>query len=413
MKLLLKNLSRVITLGNNGVLLNSPSEEALSILDDYSIIIENNLIKDFAPNGKIHESKFETVIDCSDKIALPGLVECHTHTVFTGSRTEEFKLKLKGVSYEEIARKGGGINSTVNAVRRSSTEDLINAAIPRINKFIAQGITTLEIKSGYGLDFENEIKLLTAIKKLNALSPIDVIPTFLGAHTYPAEFSGNHPEYLSLLTDKLIPFVASNKLAEACDAFCEVTAFSPDEVERVFSAAKKFGMRLKLHTDQFNSIGGIDVALKFGATSVEHLEVVRDDDIRKLKGKNIIAVLLPGVSFFLKHKYAPAKKLIENNIPIALSTDFNPGSSNILNIHLIMQLAAFKMNLTAEQILPAVTLNAAKALGLSNKIGSLEIGKKADVAIFNAKDYADIIYNVGQNITYAVVKNGKLIYSTE
>jgi len=409
---LFKNFSSVLTLENdNGYLFNLPSVDNLKILYDYSIVTENNLIKDFIPNNKINSKQFDDVIDCKGKIALPGMVECHTHTVFAGSRANEFRLKLQGVSYEEIAKKGGGIKKTVRAVRNSSPRELFQLAARRIWNFISQGVTTIEIKSGYGLNFDDEIKILRVINQLNKALPIDVVPTFLGAHVYPDEFANNHPEYINLLTEKIIPFVANNNLAESCDAFCEVTAFSPTEVEQILTTAKNYGLKIKLHTDQFNSIGGLDVAINLNAASVEHLEAIKESDIPKLKNKNIVAVLLPGVSFFLNHKYAPAKKLAENNLPIAISTDYNPGSSNIINLHFVMQLAALKMGLTIEQIIPAVTINAAKALGLSKNTGSLQINKAADIAIFNTEDYADIFYNIHQNLLIYTVKNGEIIYS--
>ncbi len=412
MATLFKNFSRILTLQNEkGYLFNLPEEKNLSILNDFSIVVEEGVIKDFLPNSNIIEAKFEKVVDCRGKLALPGFVECHTHTVFAGSRGDEFKLKLQGVDYEEIARRGGGIISTVKATRKASEEELLNLAKPRAWEFISQGVTTLEIKSGYGLDFETEVKLLRVINRLNRELPIEIVPTFLGAHAYPPEFKENHSDYVKILTERVIPYVAQNNLARSCDAFCELTAFSPEEVRLVFASAKEQGMNLKLHTDQFNSIGGIDVALEFNARSVEHLEAVTDDALRKLNGQEIVAVLLPGVSFFLKYQYAPAKKLIKNNVPVAFSTDFNPGSSHILNLHLIMQLATFEMNLTAEQILPGVTINAARALGLSHEIGSLQIGKNADFAIFEAKDYSDIIYNVGRNLLVYTVKKGNLVYS--
>ena len=412
MATLFKNFSRILTLQNEkGYLFNLPEEKNLSILNDFSIVVEEGVIKDFLQNSNIIEAKFEKVVDCRGKLALPGFVECHTHTVFAGSRGDEFKLKLQGVDYEEIARRGGGIISTVKATRKASEEELLNLAKPRAWEFISQGVTTLEIKSGYGLDFETEVKLLRVINRLNRELPIEIVPTFLGAHAYPPEFKENHSDYVKILTERVIPYVAQNNLARSCDAFCELTAFSPEEVRLVFASAKEQGMNLKLHTDQFNSIGGIDVALEFNARSVEHLEAVTDDALRKLNGQEIVAVLLPGVSFFLKYQYAPAKKLIKNNVPVAFSTDFNPGSSHILNLHLIMQLATFEMNLTAEQILPGVTINAARALGLSHEIGSLQIGKNADFAIFEAKDYSDIIYNVGRNLLVYTVKKGNLVYS--
>lgn len=385
----------------------------IGLLTGYSIIIEDGFIKDIVPTVSIKSIEADEIIDAAGRIVLPGLVECHTHTVFAGSRSDEFRDKLKGISYEEIAQSGGGINKTVNAVRNASVEELIGITIPRIDYFISQGVTTLEIKSGYGLDFENEIKILRVIHYLNEKYPIDIIPTFLGAHVYPPEFKDNHKAYIDLLINESLPYVAKNNLAKYCDGFCELTAFSIPEIETVFNKAKSLGIQLKLHTDQFNSIGGVDIALKNNVVSADHLEAIKDEDIKKLGNSDIVCVLLPGVSFFLNHNFAPARKLIEQNAIVALSTDYNPGSSNISSLNLIMSIAALKMGMTIEETISAVTINAAKAIGLNNECGSIEIGKRADLALFNTGNYSDIIYNVGKNLNYMTIKNGEVIYISD
>jgi imidazolonepropionase len=385
----------------------------IGLLTGYSIIIEDGFIKDIVPTVSIKSIEADEIIDAAGRIVLPGLVECHTHTVFAGSRSDEFRNKLKGISYEEIAQSGGGINKTVNAVRNASVEELIGITIPRIDYFISQGITTLEIKSGYGLDFENEIKILRVIHYLNEKYPIDIIPTFLGAHVYPPEFKDNHKAYIDLLINESLPYVAKNNLAKYCDGFCELTAFSIPEIETVFNKAKALGIQLKLHTDQFNSIGGVDIALNNKVVSADHLEAIKDEDIKKLGNSDIVCVLLPGVSFFLNHNFAPARKLIKQNAIVALSTDYNPGSSNISSLNLIMSIAAFKMGMTIEETISAVTINAAKAIGLNNECGSIEIGKRADLALFNTGNYSDIVYNVGKNLNYMTIKNGEVIYISD
>ena len=345
-----------------------------------------------------------------DKTLFPGFVECHTHTAFAGSRADEFRMKLAGVHYEEIAAKGGGILSTVKAVRESSFEDLVKIISPRIKYFISQGITTLEIKSGYGLDFENEIKLLHVINYLNEIFAIDIIPTFLGAHTFPAEFKDNHSGYIELIINKMIPHITKNKLAVFCDAFCEKTAFSSEEVDRIFTSAGKSGLQLKLHTEQFNNIGGLDVALQKNAISVDHLEVLNESDIDRLAKTETVATLLPGVSFFLNYGYAPARKLIEADAIVALATDYNPGSSNIANLNFILSLACLKMNMTIEESISAITINSAKALNKNHEVGSIELNKKADFAVLDTKEYADMVYQVGKNINIMTIKNGKIIF---
>jgi imidazolonepropionase len=383
----------------------------IGVLSQHSIVIENEIIKDIIPNDSCRLSKFDSIINIKNKIILPGLIDCHTHMVFAGSRSDEFKMKIADKSYEEIAESGGGINKTVQAVRNSSIDDLLYLTRPKIDYAISQGITSLEIKSGYGLSFEDEIKILRVIVLLNDLYPIDIIPTFLGAHTFPVEFKHNKNEYIELITEKMLPFIAENKLAIFCDAFCEKTAFSPDQVEKVFLKAATLGLKLKLHTNQFNSIGGIEVGLKYRVQSLEHLEVIQSEDILKVGNSDSVCVLLPGVSFFLNHPYAPARELISRNAVIALSTDYNPGSSNISNLNFIMSLAAINMKMQIEEIISAVTINAAHALDLSTLRGSIEIGKKADLAIFCTTDYSDLIYSIGRNLNCMTIKNGKIIYS--
>ena len=411
MKKLLFNPSQILTINTNGKNVKRGKELAdITLLTDHSIVIEKDRIVDIIPTSSAEKSKFDEAIDLRGKVILPGLVECHTHTVFTGSRADEFRQKIAGVDYETIAKAGGGINSTVNATRKSNFEEIVNIVSPRINNFISQGITTLEIKSGYGLDFENEMKLLQVINYLNEIFPIDIIPTFLGAHTYPPEYKNIHEEYLNIIINKMLLHIAKHNLAVFCDGFCESTAFSSEEINKIFSKAKEIGLKLKLHTEQFNTIGGLDVALKHNAVSVDHLEVINKNDIPKLGNSNTVSVLLPGVSFFLKHHYAPARELINNNAIVALATDFNPGSSHISNLSLIMSIAAINMGMTIEETISAVTINSAKALCMEDKVGSIEIGKKADFSIFNTNEYANIIYDVGENLNCMTIKNGNIIY---
>jgi len=411
MKTLLFNPSSIVTVNTSGKNFKRGKELSdIGCLYDHSIVVEDDLIKDMLPTASVDKNKFEKIIDITGKTVLPGLVECHTHTAFAGSRADEFRQKLSGVGYEEIAKKGGGINTTVQAVRSSSFEDLVNITKPRVEHFISQGITTLEIKSGYGLNFDSERKLLQVINYLNEIYPIEIVPTFLGAHTFPPEFKNDHRGYVDEIINKMIPHIAEQKLAEFCDGFCESTAFSATEIDEIFAAAIKNGLKLKLHTEQFNAIGGLDVALKHKSVSVDHLEVIKDEDIPKLGKSDTVAVLLPGVSFFLNHTYAPARKLIEQNAIVALATDFNPGSSHISSLSLIMSLAALKMKMTIEETISAVTINAAKALFREKTIGSIEIGKKAEFAVFNTSDYADIVYSIGSNLNCMTIKDGIIIY---
>ncbi len=414
MKTLLKNPSQIVTVNADGKPFKRGAEmNVIEVITDHSIVIKEGLILNIINNDKIIPNDYDKVIDLTDKVILPGLVECHTHTAFTGSRAEEFKLRLRGFTYEQIAQKGGGIINTVEAVRNSSFDDLLNTIKPRVEYFIRQGITTLEIKSGYGLSFYDEIKLLQVINELNKIFKINIVPTFLGAHTFPPEYKNDNEKYIDLIVNQMLPYVAEHNLAKFCDGFCESTAFSAKQIERIFIAANELGLKLKLHTDQFNSIGGLDVAMELEATSVDHLEVLKEEEIIKFKSSDTAAVLLPGVSFFLNYDYAPARKLIDDNAIVALATDFNPGSSHIANLHLIMSIAALKMDMTIEEVITAVTLNSAYALDLSAKSGSIEIGKNADFAIFDAKDYSEIVYNIGKNLNIMTIKNGEIIYQKD
>ena len=411
MKKIFTNASQLVTAKTGGKNYKRGNElSELELIENHSILCENGIIKDIIPNYAVNKFVADEKINLNGKIILPGLIDCHTHTAFAGSRANEFKEKIAGVHYEEIAKRGGGINTTVTAVRNSSLTDLVELMKPRVQEFIAQGVTTLEIKSGYGLDFENEIKLLHAIKIINEIFPIEIVSTFLGAHTFPPEFKHDHSGYVDLVVNKMIPHIAKNKLADFCDGFCESTAFTSKEIDKIFTVASNAGLKLKLHTEQFNNVGGLDVALKHKVTSVDHLEVLLANDFSKFTNSETVAVLLPGVSLFLDYQFAPARKLIENNAIVALATDYNPGSSHILNLHLIMSLAAIKMKMKIEEIINAVTINAAKALNREQSIGSIEIEKKADFAVFNTTDYSDIVYNVGRNLVSHTIKDGEIIF---
>jgi imidazolonepropionase len=405
----LENAAAIVTVDTKGKNYKRGNElNDISVLTDHSIIVEDDIIKDIVPSSSKITSDIQ--INLKDKTILPGLVESHTHLVFAGSRSNEFVMKLKGSSYEDISRAGGGIMNTVHAVRESSVEELYKIAAPRVHNFIRQGVTTLEIKSGYGLNFENEIKLLKTIRKLKENFPIDILPTFLGAHTFAAEFQGDHKSYINELTEKMLPFISANKLALFCDGFCETTAFSPDEIKFIFTKAKEHGLLLKLHTDQFNSIGGIDTALNLDAVSVDHLEVLPDKYLSILGSSETVCTLLPGVSFFLNYQFAPARELISSNAIVSIATDYNPGSSNINNVFFIMSLAAIKMKMNIPEIISAYTINAAKSVNTSSYNGSIEIGKKADFAVFNTSDYHDLVYNIGQNLNSITIKNGNVIW---
>lgn len=405
------NASQILTVDSFGSGRKKGQDASvLNILSGHDIIVENGLVKDFIPFHSPLTTAHRTV-DVKGKVITPGFVECHTHSLFAGDRSAEYRMKLEGKSYEDIAAMGGGIVSSVRAVRETPESDLLTLLLKRVDNFISQGVTSLEIKSGYGLSYDAELKMLRVIKKAASLRNINIIPCFLGAHTVPIEYKQDRKKYLSILINELLPVIKAENLSNRCDAFCESSAFSPDEVEQLFIVAKSLGYNLTLHTEQFNNIGGIELALQMDALSVDHLEVLKDEQIKLFGDSQTVAVLLPGVSYTLDYSFAPARKLIDSGATVALATDYNPGTSNINSIFLIMSLAARKLKMTFEEIISAYTINSAAALGISNETGSLEPGKSADLAILDISNYEQIIYNTAQNFNQMTVKSGKIIYN--
>ncbi|MBP9122798.1 MAG: imidazolonepropionase [Ignavibacteriaceae bacterium] len=405
------NASQILTVDSFGSgRKKGQAASVLNILSGHDIIVENGLVKDFIPFHSPLTTAHRTV-DVKGKVITPGFVECHTHSLFAGDRSAEYRMKLEGKSYEDIAAMGGGIVSSVRAVRETPESDLLTLLLKRVDNFISQGVTSLEIKSGYGLSYDAELKMLRVIKKAASLRNINIIPCFLGAHTVPIEYKQDRKKYLSILINELLPVIKAENLSNRCDAFCESSAFSPDEVEQLFIVAKSLGYNLTLHTEQFNNIGGIELALQMDALSVDHLEVLKDEQIKLFGDSQTVAVLLPGVSYTLDYSFAPARKLIDSGATVALATDYNPGTSNINSIFLIMSLAARKLKMTFEEIISAYTINSAAALGISNETGSLEPGKSADFAILDISNYEQIIYNTAQNFNQMTVKSGKIIYN--
>lgn len=376
-----------------------------------SIVVENGIIKEILNTNEVDLRDYEKVIDCSEKLLAPAFVESHTHLAFVGSRANEFKMKIEGATYEQIAQAGGGIISTVKSVRQASLSELISNMEKKIYRMITRGIGTIEIKSGYGLDYENEKKLLVAINYLKKNSYIDIFSTFLGAHTTPPEFKSDKKKYINLICDHMLPDFSKEGLIDFCDGFCEKTAFSAEEIDEIFTIAQKFGIQLKLHSEQFNNIGGLNIAIDRKAVSVDHLEVISEKDIDYAASSETVLTLLPGVSFYLNYDYAPARKLIDAGGIVALATDYNPGSSPIIDLPLIGSFACVKMKMRVDEVLCALTLNAAAALNFSDKVGSVEIGKQADFAIFEADSFADIFYNIGTNLNCMTIKKGKVIYN--
>jgi imidazolonepropionase len=411
MKLLIENANQIVTCRTNGRKFSSGKfQSEIGLIENASIYAENGIIKWIGKKlpSKIKKSSLEK-IDARSKIIFPGFVDSHTHLVFAGDRANEFAMRMAGKTYEEIAQAGGGIVNTVSAVRKTSKAKLKELAKQRVWNSISFGVTTIEAKSGYGLDTNNEIKMLEVINELDKEMPIDVYSTFLGAHAFPKDVS--RKDYIDVILYEMIPQIAKRNLASFIDVFCEKNYFTPQETSKIFKQGIKFGLIPKLHTNQFHSVGGIETAVKNKAISVDHLEVMTDKEINLLKNKNIIACVLPGVSYFLNIPYAPARKFINNNIPVALATDFNPGSCMTENIQLIMSLAAQNMKMSVNEIINAVTINAAASLGISHTVGSIEIGKQADLLIFDMPSYEHLIYHFGINQLESVIKRGEMIFA--
>jgi len=350
-------------------------------------------------------------IDATGKVVMPGLIDSHTHLVFGGSRENEFKQRIEGLSYLEIAQKGGGILSTVEATRKASFEELFHSGKSRLDRFLSKGVTTLEAKSGYGLSLESELKILRVIRALQKEHPVEIVPTFLGAHTVPKEFKDARRRYVDLLITEMIPEVSEERLAEFCDVFCEQKAFNLGESREILEAGKRYGLQPKIHADQLSPGGGAELAAEVGAFSADHLEYVSQRGIERMAEKGVVAVLLPGASFSLSmKKYPPAREMIEQGVRVALSTDLNPGSSMTESLPLMMTMGCLFFNMTPQEVIRAVTTHAAKSMGRENEIGSFEIGKQADVILLDIPNYQYLPYHFGVDHVEIVIKNGKVVY---
>ncbi|MGC4192776.1 MAG: imidazolonepropionase [Thermomicrobiales bacterium] len=338
------------------------------------------------------------VIDLEGRWVLPGLIDCHTHIVHAGNRSHEFELRLAGATYEEISRAGGGIVSSVRALREASDDDLLAQTLPRLDALIAEGVTTVEAKSGYGLDLANERKSLRVARRLSEERPVRVRTTFLGAHAIPPEANGDKDAYIAQVTDEMLPAIAAEGLADAVDAFCEGIAFSPEQVARVFGRACELGLPVKLHADQLSDLGGARLAAKFDALSADHLEYANEDGIAAMAASGTVAVFLPGAFYFLHERQRPPVDVCRRfGVPIAIATDANPGTSPLTSILLTMNFAATLFGLTVDECVAGVTREAARALGLYAEIGTLEVGKRADLSIWDVERPAELVYRMGFN----------------
>ena len=378
------------------------------ILERASVAIKDGIIACISTDNA--HMMAHHVIDADEQILTPGLIDCHTHIVYAGNRASEFSQRLNGVSYIDIARQGGGILSTVRATRRASLDELTQSALLRAQVMLAHGTTTVEIKSGYGLDLNTEIKMLTVARMLENKLPMSVVSTYLGAHATPPEYEHDTEGYLDYVISTVLPFIATKKLAVFVDAFCESIAFSAHQVERLFHAALKHGLKLKLHAEQLTDQKGAILAARYKACSVDHLEYLAPEDCKTLFNNKTVAVLLPGAFYFLKEtKLPPIADLRNNHIPIAIATDANPGSSPFLTLPLMMNMACILFGLSIKEAWRGVTINAAKALDLGHELGSIEEGKTADLIVWSTDSMEDVVYNPSINFCHTIIKKGREI----
>ncbi|MGE7635604.1 imidazolonepropionase [Bacillus paramycoides] len=413
--LFIRNAAQLITLQGG---INAPFKKEkmkkLSIIQNGSMWIEDGIIKMVDKDDMIvrkYADRLEeaTIISAKDKIVTPGLIDSHTHLVFGGSREEEFNKRLHGVSYMEIMNDGGGIYSTTRATALATEEQLFIKSLKHLDTFLLEGVTTVEAKSGYGLELEHELKQLRVAKRLNEHHPIDVVSTFMGAHAVPHKYKGNEDEFVRMITEEMLPVIGKQKLAEFNDVFCEQGVFTPAQSKKILESGKEYGLIPKIHADEIVPYEGAETAAKVGAISAEHLLCASDTGIYVMEKENVIAVLLPATAFFLMAPPANARKMIDAGVAVALSTDFNPGSSPTQSLQLVMNLGCLTMNMTPEEVLVATTINAAHAINRGKQIGSLEEGKQADIVLWDAPNYMYLQYQFGLNKVHTVVKNGVVV----
>lgn len=416
MSILIENIKELIGT-DDGIRLKAAGKEMgqLGTIRNAFLYLEGDKIAGFGKmseldNEKINSSKTTARIDAKGKMVFPSFCDSHTHLVYAGSREIEYIDKIKGLSYEEIAKRGGGILNSAKLLHDTSFESLVEQAEERLQQIIGMGTGAVEIKSGYGLNTEDEIKMLRVIRRLKEASALTIVSTFLGAHAVPAEYKGKQGEYVDLIINEMIPAIAAEELADYIDVFCDKGFFTVEETERILMAGIKHGMRPKIHANELDYSGGIQVGVKYHALSVDHLEYTGDKEIAALLDSETMPTLLPGASFFLGMIYAPARKMIDAGLPVALASDFNPGSSPSGNMQLILSMGCIKYRMTPEEAINATTINSAYAMGLSEEMGSIAIGKRANVFITKPiSTYAFMPYSYGNNKVETVILNGKIL----
>ena len=406
-KLLLTNIGMLATPLGKGPRKGAEQGE-IQILKDAWVLCEDGVIAQVG-TGPAPAAADAQAVDAQGSLVTPGLVDAHTHLIFGGWRQNELGLKLHGKTYLEIQNAGGGIQSTTNATRKATEEELTAKAAKALDEMMSFGVTTCEAKSGYGLALEHELKQLRAIRRLQEEHPMDVVATFMGAHLVPAEYKNDREAYVRLVCEEMMPAVKEQGIAKFCDVFCEADTFTVEEARRVLEAGLKNGLRPKIHADEIEAIGGSQLAGEIGAISAEHLIVCPPEGIASMARGGVIACLLPATSFNLGSTFAPARDMVTAGVPVAMATDFNPGSCPCLNLQFVINLGCLKYKLTPEEVLTAVTLNGAAAIDMADKVGSVEPGKQADLVIWDAPDLDYICYRVGSNLTRHVIKKGAVV----
>jgi len=411
MGILIKNIKSVIQTSDTSVqFLNGADMARLASINDAFIVINDGLITDLGRMNEMPAIKAEKTIDANNKFVFPSFCDSHTHLVYAGSREMEFTDKIKGLSYEEIARRGGGILNSAKRLHDASEDELLESSMNRIDEIISQGTGAVEIKSGYGLNTEDELKMLRVIKRIGENSPLEVKATFLGAHAIPAIYRDDREKYVELIINEMIPEVAAGELAEYIDVFCDKGFFTVDETERILMAGMKYGLRAKIHANELDYSGGVQAGVRYDALSVDHLERIGDDEINALSGSSVMPTLLPGSAFFLGLPEPPVRRMLEAGLPVALASDYNPGSCPSGNMKLVMSLACIKLKMTPEEAINAMTINSAYAMGLSETHGSIAKGKVANLFITNEiPSYEYFPYAFGSELIETIILKGKII----
>ncbi|WP_396212670.1 imidazolonepropionase [Flavobacterium sp.] len=409
---LITNIKELLQIRESNVKKVSGKEMAtLPTIKNAFLVIENEYITNFGTMENCPKINADKTIDATGKIVLPTWCDSHTHIVYAGNREGEFVDRINGLSYEEIAKRGGGILNSAKKLNETSEEEIYNQSKVRLEEVMQLGTGAVEIKSGYGLTVEGELKMLRVIKKLAENYPIKIKATFLGAHAFPSEYKDNHSGYIDLIINQMLPKIAEENLAEYIDVFCETGYFSVEETEKIMEAGKKHGLISKIHVNQFNAIGGVAACVKHKSLSVDHLEIVTDEDIEALKNSETMPVALPSCSYFLSIPYTPARKILQAGLPLALATDFNPGSTPSGNMNFVVATACIKMKMTPEEAINAATINGAYAMGICDTHGSITIGKKANIIITKPiTSYYQLPYAFGSNLIETVMIEGRITY---